>query len=93
MGQYDLKTLLSDDRLAFLVTDLKGIAKRETKESRPLFLLAYIAYNTGNERRAAAYLDLAEKRADGKDPFFALIRKHWALPAEQAPAAPDVLNK
>ena len=93
MGQYDLKALLSDDRLAFLVTDLKGIAKREQKESRPLFLLAYIAYNTGNERRAAAYLDLAEKRAGGKDPFFALIRKHWELPADQPQNSNDDLNK
>jgi hypothetical protein len=93
MGQYDLKTFLGDERLTFLVQDLKEIAKRDQKESRPLFLLAYIAYNTGNERRAAAYLDLAEKRAGGKDPFYALIRKHWALPSAQGANPADVLNK
>ncbi|HMB94578.1 MAG TPA: hypothetical protein VKK61_00925 [Tepidisphaeraceae bacterium] len=93
MGQYDLKALLGDERLTFVTKDLKEIANREQKESRPLFLLAYIAYNTGNERRAAAYLNLAEKRAGGNDPFFQLIRKYWALPTEAAPNSNDTLNK
>jgi hypothetical protein len=92
MGQYDLRTWLGQDRLEFLSKDLREIANRETKEARPLFLLAYIAYNTGNERRGAAYLDLAEKRAGGNDPLYPLLRKYWALPTDAAPAN-DVLNK
>jgi hypothetical protein len=88
MGQYDLHTFLGDERLAFLVKDLKDLANRNKQDSRPVFLLSYIAYNTGNERNAAAYLDLAEKRAGGKDSFFATLRKNWSLP--EGGAAPDV---
>jgi hypothetical protein len=93
MGQYDLNTLLGQDRLQFLVSDLKAIAQRETKESRPLFLLAYIAYNTGSERKAAAYLDLAEKRAGGSDPVYDLVRKYWSLPSDVGQNPNDALNK
>lgn len=85
MGQYDLRSFLGDDRLQFLVKDLKEIANKEERSPRPAFLLAYIAYNTGNESMAASYLDLAEKRAGGQDPVFQLLRKHWVLP-EPAPA-------
>lgn len=90
MGQYNLRSLLGDDRLAIIVKDLRSISEREATESRPVFLLAYIDYNTGNERRAAAYLDLAEKRAGGKDPLFPLLRKYWSLPKDAGPAE---LNK
>jgi hypothetical protein len=92
MGQYDLRDWLGQDRLEFLSKDLREIANRETKEARPLFLLAYIAYNTGNERRGAAYLDLAEKRAGGQDPLYPLLRKYWVLPTDAGPSN-DVLNK
>jgi hypothetical protein len=84
-GQYDLRALLGNERLEFLVRDLKEIANQEQKQARPCFLLAFIAYNTGNERQAAAYLDLAEKRAGGNDPLYPLIRKHWSLPKDQPP--------
>jgi tetratricopeptide (TPR) repeat protein len=96
-GQYDLTNMLGEQRMQVLVKDLKEIANREQKEARPVFLLAYIAYNTGHEQNAEAYLDLADKRSGGKDPFFQLLRDNWALPAatEGAPTtapAPD-LNK
>jgi cytochrome c-type biogenesis protein CcmH/NrfG len=93
MGQYDLNALLGQDRLQFLVQDLKAIAKSEPKESRPLFLLAYIAYNTNNERKAAAYLDLAEKRAGGKDAVYDVVRKYWSLPSDAGQNPNDVLTK
>lgn len=80
MGQYDLHTFLGDERLGFLVKDLKDLANRNKQDARPMFLLAYIAYNTGNENKAAGYLDLASKRANDKDPFFATIKKNWNLP-------------
>ena len=92
MGQYDLHTFLGDERLAFLVKDLKDLAQRNKNDPRPVFLLSYIAYNTGNERNAAAYLDLAEKRSNGKDPFFGTLRKHWTLP-EAAPEVGAEMNK
>ncbi|MEZ0266245.1 MAG: hypothetical protein ACAI43_16060, partial [Phycisphaerae bacterium] len=65
------------------------------KDTKPMpaFLLAYVAYNTGHERQALGYLDLAEKRADGKDLFFKMVREHWALPeeggAKDAPKTPE----
>jgi len=96
-GQYDLTNMLGEQRMQVLVNDLKEIANREQKEARPVFLLAYIAYNTGHEQNAEAYLDLADKRSGGKDPFFQLLRDNWSLPpAGNAPTtapAPDAQNK
>jgi hypothetical protein len=88
MGQYDLRTFLGEDRLKVIANDLKDIANKEQAQVRPVFLLAYIAYNTGNERMAAGYLDLAEQRAGGKDPLIQKIRQRWTLPAAgETPAA------
>lgn len=81
MAQYDLRQFIGEDRLAFIVRDLKEIANNEKGSPRPLVLLAYIAYNEGNDRMAAGYLDLAEKRAGGDaDGFYQKLRKHWELP-------------
>lgn len=99
IGQYDLRKFYGEDRLRTLVNDLKEIARVEERQARPVFLLAYIAYNSGNERMAGGYLDLAEKRAGGNDPIYKLIRDHWKLPDDagptdvEAPAAPQDLNK
>jgi tetratricopeptide (TPR) repeat protein len=57
MGQYDLTAMLGEERLTKLVSELKEQANRETTKSTPLFLLAYIAYNTGHEQQALGYLD------------------------------------
>jgi len=90
MAQYDLRSFLGEDRLQSVIKDLKEIASTDQQSPTPVFLLAYIAYNTGNELRAAGYLDLAEKRSDGKDPSYKLLRDHWSLPSgtEPAPATP-----
>ncbi len=85
MGQYDLKSWFGEQRLAYLVRDLKDVAKSETSQGRPLLLLAFIAYNTGNERLAPGYLDLCEKRSAGPNPLLPLLRKHWALPTLPTP--------
>jgi hypothetical protein len=95
-GQYDLTALLGEQRLATLIKDLKDIQKKEDREPRAVFLLAYIAYNTGHEQQASAYLDLADKRSGGKDPLYKLLRDNWSLPEKPAatPAAPTPeLNK
>jgi len=89
MGQFDLTGMLGEDRLTKLVAELKDIANKENKAS-PLFLLAYIAYNTGHERQALGYLDLAEKRGGDQAGFFKSLREHWALPeAEGTTPKPD----
>lgn len=80
MAQYDLRQFLGEERLAFVVKDLKEIANNEKASPRPLLLLAYIAYNEGSDRMAAGYLDLAEKRTAGEDPIYKKLRDHWQLP-------------
>jgi len=85
LGKYNLKQFLGTDRLNFLVNDLKEISNAEIKEPRPVFLLAYIMYHTGNPTEAAKYLDLAERRTGRPDPVFKLIREHWALPDANKP--------
>lgn len=86
MGQYDLREFLGQERLQFLVRDLKEIANTEKKQARPVFLLAYLAYNTDNERQAAGYLELAEQRAGSTDPLYPLLRQYWNLPTAPADA-------
>jgi hypothetical protein len=86
VAQYDLTGMLGEQRLQTLVRDLKELAKKDQKEPRPLLLLSYIAYNTGREGEAAAYLDLADKRTGGTDPFYKLLRKNWTLPAKSTAA-------
>jgi hypothetical protein len=90
VAQYDLTGMLGEQRLQTLVRDLKEIAKKDQKEPRPLFLLSYIAYNTGREGEAEAYLDLADKRTNGQDQFFKLLRNNWALPAKPPAQSPTV---
>jgi len=82
LGQYDLTGMLGEDRLGKIVTDLKEIANKEPNKPNAVFLLAYIAYNTGHEREAMGYLDLAEKRAGDQTAFYKMVRDHWALPEE-----------
>ena len=89
MGQYDLRAFFGEDRLKVIANDLKEIANKEQTQVTPVFLLAYVAYNSENEPMAAGYLDLADKRAGGKDPLIKKIREHWTLPAaEEVEAAP-----
>ena len=91
MAQYDLKGFLGQERLEFLVNDLRAISNKETNEPRSVFLLSFIDYNTGNPRRAGAYLDLAERRAGKPDPLYQNMRKFWNLPAAQG--AEEGVNK
>jgi tetratricopeptide (TPR) repeat protein len=87
MGQYDLRTTLGEQRLEKLVADLKDLANKDQKAVTPVWLLAYISYNSGNERMALGFLDLAEKRSGGQDPLFKAVREHWALPEGEQPPA------
>jgi hypothetical protein len=84
--------MIGDDRLQFLIKDLKEIASKNPTQARPLLLLAYIDYNTATARLAAGRLDLAEKRAGANDTFYSLVRKHWVLPENTGEKGPE-LNK
>lgn len=81
LAQYDLRQLIGEDRLQFVVRELKDLASKEPQNPSPLFLLAFIAYNTGNEVNAAGFLDQADKRAAGNDAVIKMVREHWSLPA------------
>jgi tetratricopeptide (TPR) repeat protein len=86
LAQYDLKRFYGDERLQYLVRDLKDVAKSEPDQSRPLFLLAFIAYNTNSPQLAADYLAAAEKRG-GSSEMYAQLRGFWKLPAARANGA------
>ncbi len=84
MSTYDLRNMLGEDRLQSIVKELKEIMEKNKQDARPVFLLSYIAYNTGNTQSAQAYLDLADKRAEGRDPFYKFLQDHWTLPEKGA---------
>jgi hypothetical protein len=82
MGQYDLKSTIGDDRLAYIKADLTHLST--TGESAtPAFLLAYISYNTGHPDQAVEYLKLAQIRAGGQDDVINSLTQHWSLPTTQ----------
>ncbi len=81
VGQYDLKGFLGEDRLKFIVKDLKEIMSSE-KSERPAFLLAYISHNVGDDENAAKYLTEVEQRAGGDDAVIRLMRETWGLKKE-----------
>jgi tetratricopeptide (TPR) repeat protein len=84
LAQYDLEKLLGDQRIKFIVTDLKQVASDSPENPTPVFLLAYIAYNTHHEDRAAGWLDVAQKRAGGTDDVIPMLKKYWTFaPATQ----------
>ena len=79
MGQYDLKSMLSAKRLEFVTRELEDLARSDSQQEMPAFLLAYIAYNTGKEADAAKYLKDAARRAGNKDPLVQLLQAEWNL--------------
>ena len=81
MAKFDLRVLLGDERLNFLVSDLNDIARTNTKDPGPLLLLAFIYYNGGLEDRAARALTMAQTRAGGNDATVTLLQQAWQLPA------------
>ena len=89
MARYDLKAFYGEDRLQYIVRDLKDLSQAETRQARPLFLLAFVAFSTENEQRTADYLKLAEERG-GSKAFYDQLREYWRLtPKAEKPAAPS----
>jgi predicted Zn-dependent protease len=81
MAQMDLGSMISGHRLDFVKKDLKDLADKNPKESRPWFLLAYINYNTGDGQAAANDLEEAKQRSGTLDITIQLMQQYWQLPA------------
>jgi hypothetical protein len=87
VGQYDLDAFLGKDRVSFIVKELQQISRTEASSPRPMILLAYIAYGSGQESAAADYLKQATERAGNRpDPLIEAMRKTWTLPGDAKPA-------
>jgi tetratricopeptide (TPR) repeat protein len=98
VGQFDLRSLIGEDRLQVLVKDLKDLSASDPKSARAPLLLAYIAYNTGNEAQAGEYLATAEQRAGANDSLLKAWRRFWKVGAapeatQPAPPPPADANK
>jgi tetratricopeptide (TPR) repeat protein len=87
MGQYDLKSWMSDQRLQFVTKELSGLATSDPKSEDPVFLLAYIAYNTGDTAKAADYLKQAKARSGGRDFLLDQLEAKWKLPGTSTPGS------
>jgi hypothetical protein len=77
IGRYDLQKHLGADHLKDLSDDLKQIALDTPKEPTHAFLYAYVLYNSHHIGMAAKWLDIADKRAGGKDPVITDMKKYW----------------
>jgi len=91
MGQIDLDHLYGPAQRDLLIGQLKRIAKEQADNPAPLFLLAYISYNLQDADKAQQFLDLAQKRAGGSDPFLAMLQRYWVAEPTTRPA--DETNK
>lgn len=79
-AQYDLRKAIGDARVDKLVEDLKRIAVEDKDSAMPVTLLAYLAYNGGDESRAVSLLGEAAARQPG-DPLVSAMRARWGTPA------------
>ena len=93
MGRYNLKEWMDPKRLQFVQKELNDLAAADAKQEMPVFLLAYLAYNSGDSDRAKEYLGEARKRAGDSDPLLSQLESHWFGSAPDAAPKPADLNK
>jgi tetratricopeptide (TPR) repeat protein len=93
LGQYDLNSMMQPQRVQHITQELKDLAAKNPKDEMPVFLLAYIAYNTGDEAQAAQYLSQAEERAHGQDALLKVLRQRWYLPEQGATPSGEAPGK
>ena len=89
MAQYDVAGWMPADRLETIKSQLNQLSTKDKQDEMPEFLLAYIAYNTGDGAGAKQHLDEARKRSDGKDKVLDRLETDWQLSAKPAAAAPE----
>jgi len=92
-AQFDLNSLMGPQRVRTLTDDLKDLAAKDPKSEMPVFLLAYMSYNTGHEADAMKYLPDVEKREGHPDAVVARMRQHWYVPATDTKPATPEMNK
>lgn len=85
LAKFDLRSMLTDERLNSLQNDLAQIARKNDKDSGPLLLLAFIYYNSGFPERSERALEMVQERAGGNDPSAKILKDSW-FPAAEAPA-------
>jgi hypothetical protein len=93
LGRYDLDKWISDKRLQFITQELSDLAAGDKTQEMPVFLLAYLSYNTGQDAKALEYLKEAQKRAGTSDPVLAELETRWKPVAPATPPAAPDLNK
>ena len=82
--QTDLRNVLGDDRLTAVQKDLSDLVqKAPALDDNAALLLSYVYYNTGNERRATALLDLADQRTNRRDPLIGQLKAAWGGTGEE----------
>ncbi len=92
-AQFDLNAVMGPSRVRTLVDDLKGLAAKDPKSEMPVFLLAYLNYNTGHEADAMNYLREVEKREGHPDAVVARMLQHWYVPAATGTKPGPEMNK
>lgn len=83
LAKFDLRGMLTDQRLEALQSDLAQIARKNTKDPGSLLLLAFIYYNTGFPERSERALEMVQERAGGKDTSAQMLKDAW-FPAKPA---------
>ena len=93
MGQYNLKDWMDAQRIQFVEKELNDLAAGDAKQEMPVFLLAYLAYNTGDPVAARGYLQEARKRAGDSDPLLSQVEGRWTAGNTTGQFRPGDLNK
>lgn len=88
LAQYDLKAWFPAERLAAVRQQLHDLSLKDANDEMPEFLLAYVAYNTGDADQAMRHLAEARKRAGNQDPALGLLQSLWKLPQQMSPDVP-----
>jgi tetratricopeptide (TPR) repeat protein len=87
MAKINLKDLIGPKRIDEIQADLQQVAEKDQSNETPVFLLAYVDYNTDQISKVAGRLELAERINGGKDPLIESLFQHWNLTSTTQPAA------